>query len=110
MTCSIIISIPEEWEFIFYRRFNYVTCIYVTNRYVLLNAGVTLLSLKYLILSANQRRYRLSATLCLIGYFILTVTTPLSCQAISAIVPTSEAITLFTSCALLVIRYAAMNY
>jgi len=75
---DIILSIPEDWEFTFYRRFNYVTCIYVINR--------------------------LSATLCLVGYFILTVTTPPSCEELSVIVPTSEAITLFTSCALLVIR------
>jgi hypothetical protein len=31
---SIILSSVKDYEFVVYRRFNYVTCLYITNRYV----------------------------------------------------------------------------
>ena len=47
---------------------------------------------------------RISCTICMVGYFILTTIISRDCAAVSVMIPIAESITLFTSCALLAIR------
>ncbi|KAN0096630.1 hypothetical protein V8E51_015435 [Hyaloscypha variabilis] len=74
----IILSSVKDYEFVVYRRFNYVTCIYITNR--------------------------LAATICIVGYWTLNYATTVDCNAVNRVTATAEGLCQFTSSALLSLR------
>jgi hypothetical protein len=111
ITGSIIISGVQDYEFVVYRRFNHVTCLYITNRYV----TTTSRALAILFQSTKLQEliifllYRISATICIIGYFVLNIATAVDCSAINKMTAISEGLCQLTSSALLSLRYITMN-
>jgi hypothetical protein len=103
---SIIVSFVGDYEFVFCRRFNYVTLIYISNRWVFLE----FYPFYFALLSKWTSRVkwlnllRISATLCVISHVVLFVATPKGCNTLNRILITTESASQFTSSALLLIR------